>query len=117
MSVRVASASVVPGSSAVGFEAPPPSLAAIAVEPVVTFHATAVALIAPEQTPAPPMMFAQHASGQGSMDQGFLTDATEAAKKAGNTIMAGTMKTGASIVDGLRSVGGAVRRGLWRFMP
>jgi hypothetical protein len=118
MSVRVASISDVLGSSpAIGFEAPPPPLASIPVQPVATLHATAVALVAPEQTPAPEMMFAQHGSGQGSADQGFLSDATEAAKKAGSTIMTGTMKTGASIVDGLRSVGGAVRRGLWRFMP
>lgn len=118
MSVHVSPVSDVPGSSlAIGFEAPPPSIASIAVQPVSTLHGTTVALVAPEQTPAPEMAFAQHGSGQESVDQGFLSDATDVAKKAGNTIMAGTVKTGASIVDGLRSFGGAVRRGLWRFVP
>ena len=117
MSVQVAPLSDVPGSSsAIGFEAPPPSFASIAVQPVRTLNGTAVALVAPEPTPGPEQMFA-HGSAQGSPDQGFLGDATDVAKKAGNTIMAGTMKTGASIVGGLRSVGGAVRRGLWRFVP
>ena len=117
MSVQVVPVSDVPGaSSAIGFEAPPPSFASIAVQPVGTLHGTAVALVAPEPTPSPEMTFV-HGSGQGASDQGFLGDATDVAKKAGNTIMAGTMKTGASIVDGLRSVGGAVRRGLWRFVP
>ena len=108
MSVHVVPVSDVPGSfSAIGFEAPPPPVASITVQPVTGLHGTAVALVAPESTPDPVMTFAQHGSGQGS-DQGFLGDATDVAKKAGNTIMAGTVKTGASIVDGLRSVGGAV---------
>jgi hypothetical protein len=117
MSARMASVPDVLGSSSsIGFEAPPPSFTSIAVQPVSTLHATTISLVAPE-TPTPAMTFAQHGSGQGSIDQGFLGDATDVAKKAGNTIKAGTMKTGASIIDGLRSVGGAVRRGLWRFVP
>lgn len=119
MSVRVASAADVVGSSSTwAFNAPAPPLASIAVQPITSLHATPVALVAPELTPeSPVMVFAQHSSGSDPADQGFLSDATEVAKKAGTTIMSGTVKTGTSIVEGLRTFGGAVRRGLWRFVP
>ena len=117
MSVRMASVSEVLNTAFVTFEAPSRPVPSIAVQPLTTLPTSHVALVAPEPTPeAPVVTFAQHGgSGHGATDQGFLTDATEAAKKAGNTIVSGTMKTGASIVDGLRSFGGVVRRGLWRF--
>jgi len=119
LSVRMASARDVLGAShPVALQAPAPSVRSIPVRPVTSLHAVNVALVAPELTPEPPvMLFAQHGSGHGAADQGLLTDATEAAKKAGTSIMSGTVKTGASIVGGLRSVGGVVRRGLWRFAP
>ena len=116
MPVRMALVSEVLNTASVTFEAPSRPVPTIAVQPLTTLPTSHVALVAPEPTPeAPVVTFAQHGSGHSATDQGFLTDATEAAKKAGHTIVAGTMKTGASIVDGLRSFGGAVRRGLWRF--
>jgi hypothetical protein len=114
--VQVASISeVLVARTDVTFEPPVRAVPSIAVQPIASLPTTTVSLVAP-LTPEPAeMTFAQHASGQGAADQSFLADATEAAKKAGNTIVASTMKTGATIVDGLRSFGGAVRRGLWRF--
>jgi hypothetical protein len=114
-----AAADLVPARVVVAFEPPPPPAASIATTPVAAVPVTQVALLAPEPEPLAEAVFTPHGSGggYGHGDTGFLSDATEAAKKAGTSIMAGTMKTGASIVDGLRTVGGAVRRGLWRFIP
>jgi hypothetical protein len=109
----------VPARVVAAFEPPPPPAASFATTPVAALPLSQVALLAPQPDLPAEAVFTPHGSGggYGHGDAGFLSDATEAAKKAGTSIMTGTVKTGASIVDGLRTVGGAVRRGLWRFIP
>jgi hypothetical protein len=112
-------ADLVPARVVAAFEPPPPPAASFATTPVAALPLSQVALLAPQPDLPAEAVFTPHGSGggYGHGDTGFLSDATEAAKKAGTSIMTGTVKTGASIVDGLRTVGGAVRRGLWRFIP